>query len=326
MLSVTLALFAPAIGFGPAYEDARDPRVTLDPGAVWHQIESQPFRTMTHLTRALEFVAFGGQWWGFHLGSILIHLVNVALVLAIGWLLLPPWGAVLAAGVFAWHPIQVEAVVYVSARPDLVCTVGILLAVLSTSLGSLAGVVVGVLFACLSKEAAVVAWALVPLWAAWTRAPFAWLTWAAISGAGFLAGGVFLVLWIRDWHMTLDSVLIGQQLAAIWRLVALVLVPWGFSVDHDWASIAWLGPGALLASIAVTLWALLEGWKRQSWFAFAWLWTLIALSPRLVVPLYEGLHEHHFYVVLVGWCLCAGHWLTKGRAGRGSTWPAVSQT
>lgn len=326
MLAVTLGLFAPAVGFGPVYEDHRETRLTLDPDLIGHQIRLQPFRTLTHLSRALDMAVFGIQPWGFHLGSILWHLVNTLLVLAIAWLVLPPWGAIAAAGFFAWHPIQVEAVVYVSARSDLIAAVGILLAVFAASLGSMAGAVVGVCLACVGKESAVVAWGLVPLWAAWARVPaWSWLRWFAISGTGGLVVLIWAISQIRDWPVVFDSVLAGHQLAVIWRLLALVVVPWGFAVDHDWAALAWLGPGAFLLSAGVTAWAVTEGWRRRSWVAFGWLWTLIALSPRLVVPTYEGLHEHHFYVVLIGWCLCVGYWLSASTRERGAIWQAGSQ-
>ena len=310
LLIVMLFVFAPAIGYGFVFEDTKDARLTLDPAFTGHQIYMQPYRALTYASRWIDMTLFGIQPWGFHLGSIAWHAVNVWLVFALAWLVLPPWGAIAAAGIFAWHPIQVEAVAYVSARADLVATCGVLLALLAASLGSVAGAVVGVVFACLGKEASIVAWALVPLWAAWTRAPFPLKRWCAVGG---VLGGIAYAAILRDiteFSIQPSMALAGEQLAVIFRLLALVAVPWGFTIDHDWASIAWFSPGALVGALGLTFWAVTEGWAHRHWLALAWLWTLIALSPRLVVPLYEGLHEHHVYPVLFGWCLCAGHWLT----------------
>lgn len=323
LLSVTTVLLAPVIGYGFVYEDRRDAHLTLDASRLSEQIRLQPFRAITSLSRVLDMTMFGIQPWAFHLGSLLWHLVNVALVFALAVHVLPFWGALAAAGIFAWHPLQVEAVAYVSARSDLLATTGVLLALLAASAGSSAGALVGVAIACLSKEAAIMAWGLVPLWAWWTRAPLRWVRWSLLS----LSGGALAVWWLWDriggLQVTLDSVLAGHQLATIWRLAALLVVPWGFTIDHDWQSLAWLGPSALILSLGLTAWCLTEGLWSRSWLALAWLWTLGALLPRLFVPLYEGLHEHHMMMPMVVWCLCAGHYLSKPMRGRVFLWRAV---
>ena len=309
---MTLAIFSPVVGFNAVYEDNLDAQLTLDPSRYGvRELAAMPLRSVTKLTRAADMAVFGIQPWGFHLGSLLWHSVNVLLFLALAWLVLPPWGAVAAAGIFAWHPIQVEAVAYVSARADLVSTVGLLLALLATAGRSFAGAVVGVSLAALSKETAIVAWGLVPLWAAWFQTPFPLRRWLGLCLIGMAASLPWL--WPYAQTVTLDSVMAGEQLAAIGRLVALVFVPWGLTVDHDWASIAWLGPVAFILSSGVTAWALVAGWRARSWLAFAWLWTLVALLPRLVVPLGEGVHEHHFVVPMVGWALAAGAWLSQSQ-------------
>lgn len=315
LLLITLAVYAPTLRHGFVYEDGRDAHLTLDPARYGlSELMQMPYRSTAKLSKALDIALFGIQPWGFHLGSMLWHGLNVVLLFAVAWLILPPWGAVLAAGVFALHPIQVEAVAYVSARPDLVTTTGVLLALLSASLGSFTGAVCGVLFACLSKETSIVAWGLVPLWAAWTSAAFPVKRWIwCVAGCG--AVGLFFLRFYFG-ALTVSPTLAGAQLAAIWRLLALVPVPYGFTVDHDWAAVAGLGPLALVGSLGLTAWAVTEGWTRRSWLAFAWLWTLLALAPRLFVSLQEGLHEHHMMIPLIGWCLCAGHWLADTRALR----------
>lgn len=311
LLAGTLTTFAPAVTFPLVYEDARDTQITLSANRLIDQLQTQPLRSVTTLTRLWEIGAFGLQPWGFHLGSVIWHLLNVWIVLAVAWLTLPSWAALTAAGVFALHPLQAEAVVYVSARADLVSTCFVLLAVLAASVGSMAGAVVGVVVASLAKESAIVAWALVPLWAAWTSAPFPVGRWCAAAVVGALAGAWFVWQQIGGLSAVFSPVLIGEQLAAVWRLIAAIAVPWGLTVDHDWAAIAWLRGPAVAASIGLTYWACRHGWASRSWLAFAWLWTLVCLSPRFVVPLYEGLHERHFYPVMIGWCLCAGHWWAK---------------
>lgn len=314
VLLVTALLYLPTLRADFVYEDGRDAHMTLNPADTWRQMPS--FRTVPLLSRALEMQIFGIQPWGFHLGSLLWHLLNVLLLLAVAWLVLPPWGAIAAAGVFAWHPIQVEAVAYVSARADLCAAAGVLLAVLSTSRGSRTGAVVGLILASVSKETAIVAWGLVPLWAAWTAAPaFPWLTWVYLAGAGAVA--VLATAWRSGITIQITEAMLGQQLAAVERLIGLVFLPRGFTIDHDWAALAPFAPIALILALTLTAWAVTEGWWGRHWLAFAWLWTLVALSPRLVVPLYEGLHERHFVVPMIGWSLCAGHWLGGYRVRAG---------
>ena len=71
-------------------------------------------------------------WW--HLTSLLLHLLVVFLVYKVGLKTLrAPWTAALAALLFAFHPIHVESVSYVSASTDLLVAVFMLLAFLAYS-------------------------------------------------------------------------------------------------------------------------------------------------------------------------------------------------
>lgn len=308
----TVIVFAITVTYPFVYEDTRDAHLTMNPEMIPHQITAQPFRATTHLSRWIDLTIFGIQPWGFHLSNVLWHAVNVTLLLSLAWMVLPPWGAIAAAVVFGWHPIQVEAVTYISARADLVATFGVLLALVSATRRSLLGALVGVVFATLTKETAIVAWGLVFLWVAWiweTRILRYWI-WLAALGALVTILLIWQAIYLARW-VTVDQILIGTQLADIWRLLLLLPLPYGFTIDHDWGALVWLGPLALIGSLGLTAWALTDGWWGRHWLAFGWLWTLIALSPRLVVPLQEGLHERHMYPVLIGWALCAGAWLTR---------------
>ena len=315
LLAVTLAVWAPTLGLGMIYEDRRDPHITLDAGRMMAIMIEQPTRLLTAGTRVLELTLCGVDASCFHAGNVLLHLVNTALLFSLAWLILPPWGAVAAAVVFALHPIQTEAVAYVSARSDLLSASGVLLAVLSASLGSLPGAVVGAVFASLAKETAIVAWGLVFLWAAWTRQTAFLVRFTVMGAVGTGIAAYLSLYYIKAAILALSWELAGQQLTTIGRLILLVLVPYGFTIDHDWTAIAWLGPMALMVAAGATIWALTWGWWSRNWMALAWLWTLVALSPRLVVPLYEGLHDRHFLTPMIGWALCAGVLLTKTRAG-----------
>lgn len=102
-------------------------------------------------------------WW--HLTSLLLHLLVIFLVYKVGVKVLrEPWTAALAALLFAFHPIHVESVSYVSASTDLLVTVFLLVAFLAysrfreqgASPWYLAASVLAAALAMLSKETAAI--------------------------------------------------------------------------------------------------------------------------------------------------------------------------
>ena len=91
------------------------------------------------------------------------------------------------AGTLAYLAVYRPFVWVALRRPKSTVAIG-LLALLSASLGSFAGAVVAVVVASVTKETAGVAWALVPLWAAWTRAAFPVKRWLIVAAIGLLIG------------------------------------------------------------------------------------------------------------------------------------------
>jgi len=93
---------------------------------------------------------------------------------------------------------------------------------------------------------------------------------------------------------------LALQTAALWRFLALVVVPVGFTVDHDIE----LVPKVLsLIGVAggVGLLAFLT-WRRQRWpmLALAAWWLVVSLGPRFVVRQSEYLNEHQVYLAFIG--------------------------
>jgi len=98
---------------------------------------------LTWLTWSLNYVTGGLDPWGYHLGNLLLHSANVALlwlvarrVLAIGSdapITSPAIAsaATIAALVWGLHPLRAEAVAWASARRDVLCGLFYLLAVLA---------------------------------------------------------------------------------------------------------------------------------------------------------------------------------------------------
>ncbi len=88
----------------------------------------RPLQTLTHF---LDMHFYGLHPWGHHLTNVLLQAGAAAVVFLVFCEILSPLSALLAAAIFALHPIQSEAVAYVSGRGDI-------LAVLFLCLGLLA--------------------------------------------------------------------------------------------------------------------------------------------------------------------------------------------
>jgi len=92
--------------------------------ANWHPL--------TWLSLMVDYQIFGFNVGAFHLVNILFHAANTGLLFLLLWRLtglIAP--AALAAALFAWHPLHVESVAWLSERKDVLSTFFGLLALLS---------------------------------------------------------------------------------------------------------------------------------------------------------------------------------------------------
>lgn len=80
-----------------------------------------PLVTLSH---AIEYKTFGFAPWGYHLVNVVLHLMSIVLLHHILKLLgLSGTERLLSAAIFAFHPLQVESVAWLSARKDLLAVV-----------------------------------------------------------------------------------------------------------------------------------------------------------------------------------------------------------
>jgi tetratricopeptide (TPR) repeat protein len=145
---------------------------TLDPathlgGDFWARRESAfaYFRPVVTWSLALNRATLGTEPWGFHLVNLLVHAASATLLFMILRRFGEPAVAWLGAAIFAIHPVQAEAVVWVVGRTDLLATFFLLLAVLlhikipdrpaTRDLPRIAAVIAALSAALLSKETAV---------------------------------------------------------------------------------------------------------------------------------------------------------------------------
>lgn len=96
---------------------------------------------LTWLSLGLNYVLGGMDPWGYHLGNLILHAANAALLYLVARRLLTAaaishapsiaGGAVVAALLWALHPLRVESVAWATERRDVLCGFFYLLAVLA---------------------------------------------------------------------------------------------------------------------------------------------------------------------------------------------------
>ena len=168
-------------------------------GDLWHFQESQSgyYRPLMMLSLMADHTIFGDWSAGYHLHSLLWHLITVCLLFGV---LRRPFGdarASIATTLFAFHPLLSEQVCFVSARNDsMALALGLAAVALTmpTKASSMRCLLASVLAAgaCLSKEIGVVVLCLLPM-----------MDWARKKNGGWhrysaLAAGAVGWLYIRE--------------------------------------------------------------------------------------------------------------------------------
>jgi tetratricopeptide (TPR) repeat protein len=125
------------------------------------------YRPLTLSTFMLDQIMWGAEAVFMHVENLLLHLLNASLVFAIARGLcrraksLPPWLPLLGSLLFALHPLNAEAVCWISGRYDLLATSFVLFslwllvwALKRTSLWRQVPALLCALLGCLAKEPA----------------------------------------------------------------------------------------------------------------------------------------------------------------------------
>jgi Flp pilus assembly protein TadD len=314
----------------------------LFPGAM----RSGYYRPLQALTYALDYAVWGLVPAGFRLTNVAWHAAAAVLLYAVGVrVLAAATAALLAALVFAVHPIHVEAVAYVAGRSDPLSAALLLGAVLAflrsrtsglrggptihaATSGDRAGELVsaGLYFlALLAREAALVLPLVLavldrvpprgarrPLRDYWPHA-LALAIYAALRAASVAPGA----------PPATAAVPLGFRLLTtaevIVQYLAILLVPHGLHMERAVAPVtSLLDPAALAAAAAVgALVAAAVRLRERAWPVTAGVaWFLVALLPVAnVVPLATFMAEHWLYVPVMGLCLALGWAAARTPAG-----------
>jgi tetratricopeptide (TPR) repeat protein len=136
VLGVTLAAYWPALRGDFLWDDAghvTSPALQSWSGLmqIWFQVgATQQYYPLLHTAFWFEHLVWGDATVGYHLVNVLWHVTSACLLVAILRRLAVP-GAVLAALVFALHPVCVESVAWIAEQKNTLSTVFCLAAALA---------------------------------------------------------------------------------------------------------------------------------------------------------------------------------------------------
>lgn len=341
LIAAIAAAYSNAIGAAFQFDDwsviVGDPRVqSVD--AWWHALPG--IRPALKLSYALNHEAGGGTR-GFHALNVAIHAANALLVYALAGRLARAGGAgsrfpaFAAAAVFALHPVQTEAVTYVSGRSASLAAIFVLAGALAWMHGRDRGRAFWVhglsplFFACAvaTKETAIVApLALALLAAVDAKRPFRLRDFTGhgvalvVLAAAFVASPTYrrLLDTSLETRGVLDNLRVQSRAVSYlagqivrWdRLNADPALPVsGGFVLPALAIVAILGAGAYLLR------------RRPEWgFGILWFFLWLAPTNSLVARL-DVANDRQLYLALVGpaWLLA---WVLRGLRPRPRAWIA----
>jgi hypothetical protein len=296
-------------------------------------------RPLVNLSYAIDYAAWGKGPFGFHLTSLLLHILNVALLFVLAQRLAAdrsaalrgPYGlsAFAAAALFAVHPVMSEAVGYVSGRSEVLCGSFFLAALLCGRRWLRGGgsrwaalTLMSWMAALASKEVA----AMLPLllWAydrqfvrsshddRRRRVMRIHVPLLTVAAAGAVIR-LLVLAWVEypgqavvHWSYLL------VDLDVMRRSLMLLLLPSGQTIFHAIRPIdgvadlrLWSGLAAI-STLAATAW---RTRRTHPPFALGIIWFVLLLVPACVLILFdqgEPMTEHRLYLASCGLFIAAG--------------------
>lgn len=311
---------------------------------IWRRPYGELYVPMVYTSYALELAISGGNAWIHHLTNATLHAASAAIVFGLVYSLVGNlWPALAGAALFAFHPIQVEAVCWVTGRKDTLSGFFAFAAIAlyvrargrwsSSSAAAMNWPLYGLalisfVLALLSKPAAVA----VPLMLVvldlfafrinWKRAAAAWAPW-------FLIGGIFAVvtagaqpisravpLWMRPF------VAAEALLFYITKLIA----PIGLAPIYAHSPFEIGGSWLLYVSLPVIIAALWFAWRAGGGIRLGALLFVAGVAPVLGLKQfryqnYSTVADRYLYLSMLGAAVlvadalrrAAERWLGKTR-------------
>lgn len=331
---ITLAVYFNALNAGFLSVDDTDTIGYIQSGKVSvTQLFLAPgkayYRPLALLSLLGDFHLYGGNPAGYHLTNLILHLANVLLVyylatLTMGKDLLNPGiYPFLAALLFAVHPVNSEAVVWISARPDLLCCFFFLLCIAllvkrSNNVNPLvfAGLFTTLFCSLASKEASLFLPILAPVYYILQRKNLPARSGIAASAALLLSTLTYLMLRkglplspneeyaASMYHTSHVSSAIIDGAAAIGFYISKLLYPFPLNIAITELPTIWCF-GVLLLSIVAgaTL------WMKQAALRFSLAFLATSLIPPLgalfLATAWTPYAERYLYLPSVAFALCS---------------------
>jgi len=323
LLAAAALAYAGALGADFQFDDYN---VIVDNPAV-HSLaawwDGMPgIRPLLKLSYTLNWLADPGPA-GFHAVNVLLHLINIALVWRLTAHLPVPGGwehgpalrrvRILATLLFALHPVQTEAVTYVSGRSmSLMAAFGLagLLCWLeapgrdrpwlwkTAALAAFAA-------AILTKEVAVVlplALLLLPGDGPRRRHPAALLGLATVALVALFAVFGYQRLLTEPMPRGIGVNLLSEA-NALYYLIGQLLRPGALNIDPELPELtawSWLA-GLEVAGIAAALLAAWRMRRSEAWLSFGIFWFFLLLLPtHSLIPRLDLASERHLYLAGLG--------------------------
>ncbi|MDQ6678012.1 MAG: tetratricopeptide repeat protein [Acidobacteriota bacterium] len=317
LLASVLAAFGGSLAGSFHFDDfslLTNPIITSPSGVwrIWAPIQTRPF---TNLTFWLNYQFGGANPLGFHVVNLALHAASALMLFLVLRQLISPNAAWFAAAFFGLHPLQSEAVAYIFARATLLSTLFSLLCVYQYLQNRRALSVMFFALALLSKEDCVTLPFLLVLLSISLHRPSrddlkpisaiiglallagaraAWATSvSAKSGAGFSAGiGAFAYCSVQG--------------AAILRYLALLVIPWGFTIEPNLTlsypalyAVAW----AAVAGLAMLAWRKFSNLRWGFWFLSG----LVLLIPSSsIFPASDLAADRRMYLPMIAFSAIFG--------------------
>jgi hypothetical protein len=321
LISAALFFYLPVVELGFVSDDhglithpttgiANQSLATIFEGDLWHFQESQSgyYRPLMMLSLLADHAIFGDWAGGYHLHSLLWHLVCMGMLFGV---LRRPFGdgaATVATAIFGFHPLVIEQVCFISARNDSMALALGLTAVALTmprnasSRRCLAASILAAA-ACLSKETGVLVLCLLPLmdWARQKRGGW--------HRYGALAAGAVGWLYIREMlgpgllhspPMNGAATIQAEKITVLSTFVGKIV--WPFPLT-DSIHIAYLGAPPLPAAAAAVFLLAFLAFAGGRWARMGVLFALVAIVPGLLAVASRFLiGERYLTLPLIGIC------------------------
>lgn len=299
------------------------------------------YRPVFMLWLMLNQQLFGSvlPWW--HLTSLLLHLGVTYLVYKLGLKMLQePWAAALAALLFAFHPIHVESVSYVSSCTDILVTLFLLISFFAyarfrekgASPGYLGLAVFTAALAILSKETgAMFPWILVAYEALREAPPEERRQWKHYVWTLPFFGVVAAYTWVRTllFGRNLGQASPGLHLSVLVDMPLVLLaylrnLLWSFRLSFyypvEWSTNWTLFKGCCVVLVLVFTALLWRHFREQPTMRLQLVWIAIFFVPAILAVFAfareDWVHDRQMYLASVPFFLVVAALLIDARLPR----------